>query len=344
VLALLLFVLFRVTVPEINFPKLTTTQISDNQWFKLAKDTGIIYVSFAIPFVVLAIYAELLRTLGSWFTVALVLLFPPTSRNRFHFYNEWTLEPLALVLKKDQFDISDLVEKSGELSLKYRFKNKEQWENYQTNLNRLTKNSSIYLGDFLFFLVGWILLFHIFPQIVWVRANVSQFWHVAFALFGLACFAWFRVSHALAVMPGLQMLFVATMVRTDPDIASFVDSSEEHRQAVRSRLRELLNNEQKEIDSEPSLIRFVRYHLGLIDKREEKAEPRMQMKSRAGWPFGSLYERGLRFSWDENMHHEDHTDWIEGYLAYLYYRTLARIGSTGKRLLTLVRHIVTGTP
>lgn len=99
VLALVLFLLFPVTIP-FGKPNVTAAQIACNEWFKLAKDTGVIYVAFVIPFVLIAVYGGLLRTVGQWL-IALVFLFPHEfNRNRFRLLNEQTLEPLALILKK----------------------------------------------------------------------------------------------------------------------------------------------------------------------------------------------------------------------------------------------------
>ena len=97
----MLFLLIRVTVPEINFPSISAAQIANNEWFKLAKETGVVYISFVIPFIIVAVYAALLRTVGQWLITILVLLFPVRS-NPFQsrFVDEWTLEPLALCAEK----------------------------------------------------------------------------------------------------------------------------------------------------------------------------------------------------------------------------------------------------
>jgi hypothetical protein len=339
VLVLVLFLLFPVTIP-FSKPNVSAAQIADNEWFKLAKDTGVIYVSFVIPFVLIAFYGELLRTVGQWL-IALVFLFPPDlNRNRFRLLNEQTLEPIALILRKKEFEIGELVEKANELAVTYQSKKNELWENYQRSLSGLTKNATLYLGDYLFFLVGWIALFRMFPHNAWVHINGPRFWPVAFTFLCLAWFAWFRVSRALMVMPSMLLMFVSTMIRTDPDMAGLLESSAEDRDAIRLRLQKLLSDEQKLADQEPSLRRFIWHRLGFSQKRD--ADP--TRKTLSGWPLQSVYQQGSGFSYDKEKRSEYDGEWVESYLAYLYYRFWNRVSSMAITALRLARYIVTGTP
>jgi hypothetical protein len=82
------------------------------------------------------------------------------------------------------------------------------------------KNVLIYLGDFLVFLGGWIVLFGLAPQAAWVQVNHARFWPVTFILLGLIGVFWFRASRAVAAIPELQVLYLLAMIRTDPDMAS----------------------------------------------------------------------------------------------------------------------------
>jgi HAMP domain-containing protein len=338
-LALVLFMLFRVTFPQVPIPKLSATQIVDNEWFKLAKDTGVIYVSLVIPFVLAAVYVALLRTVGQLLIGVLVFVFPPDSnQNRMRLLNEWTLEPLALIMKTKDFTIGDLTSKAGELAVKYQSKKNEQWESYQRSLSGLTKNSTVYLGDFLFFLLAWIVLFRMFPHFAWVRANAPRFWPVVLVLSGLAWFAWFRVSRALRVMPGLLLMFVSTMIRTDPDMASLLEIPAEEHNAVRQRVRELLSDEQDLADRKPSLRHFILYRLGF----SQEANRDQTRKSLSGWPFLSVYQQGSQFS--DKPAEYDAEDWLENYLAYLYYRCWERVALIARTAVRLARYAVTGTP
>jgi hypothetical protein len=98
----------------------------------------------------------------------------------------------AGLVHRSSDEIGELVEKANELAMTYQSKKNEQWENYQRSLSGLTKNATLYLGDLLFFLVGWIALFRMFPHSAWVHINGPRFWPVSFTLLCLAWFAWFQ--------------------------------------------------------------------------------------------------------------------------------------------------------
>ena len=56
VLAVVVFGICGATIPDINLAPIDPKQISGNEWYKLAKDTGIVYVAFVLPLVILAAY------------------------------------------------------------------------------------------------------------------------------------------------------------------------------------------------------------------------------------------------------------------------------------------------
>src|SRR6266851_1621467 len=114
VFALVLLGICRVTLPAIPIPKVNPKQIMDNEWFKLAKETGLIYVSFVIPLVVIGFYAAVLRVLGRILVTTLFLLFP-TERRNFRMVHAGVVEPVAVLLGREDFQLSDLVKKAAEL-------------------------------------------------------------------------------------------------------------------------------------------------------------------------------------------------------------------------------------
>src|SRR5262249_43094242 len=151
-------------------------QLSDSEWFKLAKDTGLLYVSLAIPVVMLAAYAGLLRAGGKWLVAIVMLVLPPSSRsNRYRLLTPEILEPLALTLEKSHFQLADLENKSSEFVFKYQSQKDERWHNFQESISKLTKNAPIYLGDFLLFLLFWVALFKLLPRAPWIEANEARF-------------------------------------------------------------------------------------------------------------------------------------------------------------------------
>ena len=343
VVIVVVFVICGVTLPEFPVPRLNPRQISESEWFKLAKDTGLIYVSFVIPVVIVAAYAAVLRTAGQMLVTVLMATFPPSSRgNKYRLLTPAILEPLALLLKKSDFNLTDLVNKSGELVFKYQSKKNEIWEAYQQSLSNLTKNAQIYLGDFLVFLLIWIMLFTLLPQAPWIQTNHEQFWPVAVVISALAWFAWFRVSRAMAAWPSLYLMYVSTMLRADPDMGSMLDVPEKHRENIRRRLEELLQTERDRVNHEPSLRRFLCYQLDLLEESSEKTDT----APRRGLPFRTLYEKGRQFgvSWQEKEYLQDYSHWFSGYFPYLYYRIHGRLSQLARAMWQLARYMITGAP
>ena len=142
------------------------------------------------------------------------------------------------------------------------------------------------------------------------------------------------------VIPSMLLMFVSTMIRTDPDMAGLLESSAEDRNAIRLRLQKLLSDEQKLAEQEPSLRRFIWHHLGFSQKLD--ADP--TRKTLSGWPLQLVYQQGSGFSYDEEKRGEYDGEWVENYLAYLYYRFWNRASSIAITVLRLARYVVTGTP
>jgi hypothetical protein len=230
--------------------------------------------------------------------------------------------------------------KSSELALKYQSQKTEQWTKLQDSIDKLTKNSQIYLGDFLFFLLSWIVLFRFLPHASWTRANQHSYWPVVFVLLVLVWFAWFRVSRAIAFIPSLFLAYVSTMIRTDPDMKTIFEVSEEQREHVSQRLEELLRKEQERVDSNPSLWAFVRHKMGV----KKRTSARDEIERRGHLLFPSLYREGSRFSWDQERHTQYDDRWLPRYCAYLYYRLHQRLSSLVRAIWQLTRYIVTGAP
>jgi len=329
------------TILQFSIVLIDPKLISTNEWFQLAKDTGTLYVSFLIPILMLAIYVVLLRTGGQLLVVILMLILPPSPRtNRYRLLTPWVLEPLAIILEKSDFVLNDLENKSSDLALKYQSRKNEQWETYQKSINKLTKNAQIYLGDFLIFLLSWIAIFIFLPQISWVQINDSKYWEILLFLLALAWFAWYRVSRAITVIPSMLMIYVSTMIRTDSDMKDLLEVTEERREEVRERLLELLRKEQERTESGPSLLGFIKYKAGFQGGTQEEEK----VRQKRGWPFPSLYQNGVSFSFYKHRYTQYDKQWLAGYFAYLYYRFHKRLSVLVKSLWQLARYIVTGAP
>jgi hypothetical protein len=324
--------------PEIPIPQVDPKRVSEDEWFKLTKDIGIIYASFVIPIVIIAAYAAVLQAAGRFLVGMVMLTFPPLGPSDGHrLLSAWSLEPLALALRKTDFNFGELQLKASEVALKYQLRKDTHWDDYQKAIGQLTKNSQVYLGDFLFFLLVWVALFKFVPHAPWIQANAACFLPVAIILFGLSLFGWFRVSRAVAMMPSLQLFYTAAALRTDPDMKALLDASEEDREKIRKRLEEILN-EREHADLQPSLLAFVRYKLGLRPRALENTRRIL------GLPFPGLYEAGSDFAWSAKAQEAYDKDWLAGYLAYLYYRLHRRVTRVLRGLWHLARYVVTGIP
>jgi len=339
VLALVVFWICRATIPQAPISSIDPKQLAENDWFKLAKDTGLIYLSFIVPIVLITAYATLLRAGGRLMVFTVMVLFPRSlRRNQSRLLTPYAAELVALTVIPRDFSLTDLQLKTSELALKYQTQGNKQWEPFQRTLNDLTKNAQIYLGDFLLFLVGWIALFNFLPRASWVHANVACFWPVLLVLSALAWFAWFRVSNAIAYANKLLPLYVSMMIRVDPDMKAIMEKPEEERKRVTSRIEDLLREEQQRTESRPSLLGYISFELGLrgiASKHSDWSGYRV-------FPFPSLYVEGSRFEGNIGRHAQYDREWLTSYMAYLYYRLYERLRSLARSVLVLVRYIVTG--
>lgn len=339
VAGIVVFAICRVTLPELPIPKVDPKQITENEWFKLAKDTGLVYVSLVLPVIAVAIYNAVLRAAGQMLIAIITMVFPPSIRqNRIDLLSVGALEPLALTLQTTDFDLGDLQQKANQLAMKYQSKKSEAWDSIQKGMSELTKDSFVYLGDFSAFILGWIILFKMTPEAAWTQTNQSRFWPVILIFISLAWFAWFRVSRAMSALPNLYLMYVSAMLHLDPDMAPFLEASDEKREKVRQRLEEVLQEAKERQDRHPSLRRFLMHRLGLSTSKP--AKHRREQDSL----FRDLYERGRRFSWQAERQEKYDQQWLGNYLAYVYHRLYDWLSGLVRTIWQLIRYLVTGTP
>jgi hypothetical protein len=251
-------------------------------------------------------------------------------------FHHQALEPLALTLNEPDFSLADLRSKATDLLFKYR--KEAQWKSFEDEINALTKNSTVYLGDFLLFLLAWFVLFKFLPEASWTKANAVSFCPVAAMALGLALLARVRVSRALATVPYLLLVVVAQMVRTDPAMKALFEAPKEKVEHVRFRLEELLHEERMRPHRQPSLLAFLYFKFGY--RRVGLPEPRQKRNS--GFPFTKLYKYGLQFALDEKWQTSYDTDWLRHYCAYVYYRFHNAVTGLAKFIWQLIRYAVTG--
>lgn len=328
---------------------LTASSITKNEWYKLARDTGMLFYFFVVPILVLSAYLALLRYGGQFLAGIVLSVLPPTRKTPYNLLTPQVLEPLALALGKSDFSFSDLQDKSSELMLRYQAQQDEQWEKYRRSISELTENALVYFGDFLVFAALWpVYYFKLLPSISSNSEKLIYFFWVLFILLALALFFRFRVSYAIAAVPIKSLINVSQMVRADPDMKAALDVSEETREGVRQRLAEILRTLQEHQESRPSLRRYLKHELSRLRQEiglpQKKGEIERE-KQMPGWPLQALYATGMCFSSDREHHTRYDSQWLKGYIGYRYYLLHNRVSALVSVIETIVQDLgTTGRP
>jgi hypothetical protein len=335
---LIVFWLFGARIPHISLPEMSAKEVMDNDWFKLGKDTGLIYLVLIVPIALVAAYGVVLERLGQICLIAASsIAFSPRAVSPFFGLSGYTLEPLALLLNKTDFQLHDLQEKVSQLTFKFASTKSDLTKSYQRTARAITENSAHYFGDLSVLFGFWVLFFWFFPRFAWIEENRTVFWPVTFVLLCLIVLSWMRVSRALRALPRLQLLMIAGIVGLDPEFAALLEKPEAVKSQVRETLFKLLDEEQTRQNKVASLSKLIRAGLKL------KSSDKNDQASR-GWPFVLLFRQGEKLSWgDETM---------EGYrggsmmaiVAYLYYSFYQRIMSLYRAGWQAIRYFVVGVP
>jgi hypothetical protein len=341
VMFIIVYVLRGATFPHIQVPMLSPNALLNNGWYKLATETGIIYASLLIPVLIVAGYASFISTASRFLLGMAMAIIPPLPKpNYFRIANSWMLEPLAILLKKEEFTLTDLVLKSSELVMRYQSMKNDIWENYQRSIYEVSKNSQIYLGDFLFFFLGWNLIFSLARHSSWLQDNSFLRYRVSLILIALIVMTWFRVAHAVAAVPALQLLYVSMMIRSDTQLAPLLDIPEESKEKIRNNIDDLLRRDKEVQKQGPSIARYALRNLGL--------KTRYAGKGLVGWlaliGLGRLYLKGERFETMQNTDELNFGTWTDNYKAYIFYKLIFRAQLTTKSIAAYLRFLVTGSP
>jgi hypothetical protein len=99
-------------------PNINAKDIADNDWFKLAKDTGLLYVALLLPVLFVSVYLTVFDLLGRILSMALSILFLASPGIRFTGISASELEPMAMVMPNDEFELHQIVSHSNEMMFK----------------------------------------------------------------------------------------------------------------------------------------------------------------------------------------------------------------------------------
>jgi hypothetical protein len=286
---ILVFWIGGVTLTAPLLPHISAKDIADNDWFKLAKETGLIYVVLALPVVAASVYLTVFDLLGQIFSTAFSLLFLTPKPTPLTTLSAWELDPIAMSLPNDEFDLEQIFDELNRLTFKLREESLKEWSSYQEKVSRIAGNSTQYLGDFCTFLLLWIILSITRRSSSWIEMNGSNFWSISLALLALIGFASMRVSRALAAMPILQMRITLAMIQARPSLLSTVEITDERRGLRRDRLYNLLRRKKDEEDraesSRPSFRRVFAHTKTSTRGRSVEFGDRIKL---------SFYERGVK--------------------------------------------------
>jgi hypothetical protein len=341
VFTLIVFWLFHASLPRLSLPGVDANAITNNDWYKLVKETGLIYVVIVVPIVAASAYGAILGQLGQLFlTVTSLIAFSRRNVSPFIGLTEYDLEPLALLSKNDEFTLGELSDRAASLSVRFSAAKSELAAAYQKALTRITSNSVQYFGDFSVFLVFWIVLFRLMSSLDWVQANRTIFWPVTLVLLLIIILSWLRVARSLIALPRMQLQFLSAMLRADPEFFGVFDVSEENRNRVRDRLRGLLEAERAREEKKASLPKLIAIALGFKPRGNASAT---RLVAR-GYPFVDTFRRGERLAYDIDSFRAFSDEPAGAILAYLYYALYQRLIRLGRTGWHLVRFALIGVP
>jgi hypothetical protein len=338
VLAIVIFGFGHAHLPQIPVPQIHPKELMENSWFKLAKETGVIYVCLALPFIALGLYGSMLRIFGRFLTQTVFLLVPSKPRP-YGRLAATILEPFAILCGRDDFELADLTQKAREPQLQLDYQKSAEATASQTYLSSIGTSAFDYFGDFALFAIGWILLFKLLPDLPWVQSNRELYWRVLLILGILVAFSFFRVRQVLAKMPEMRLLVQSAVLKKAPEFQEKLNVPAERSRQILRRIRELLEKEAEQRLKEPSLFRYLKAKF--VSAKSSNSKP----KSNYGWPFPDIYLRGQSFRFHpEKTPTTDTKKWLSDYLAYRYYRLYWYLRGIALSLTRRIKALVTGMP
>jgi hypothetical protein len=335
----MIFGLVGVTVPHVNLPNVSAKDIMDNDWYQLARGTGLIYLSVIIPLILLSVYLAILRFLGRFIVVILTLLFySPTPK--FLRLTAFDLTPVALTLEKS-FTLYDVWEKAESLSAFLGAQKSEIWESHQKFSGLLLRNRTQYLEDFGAFFIAWVVIFNVASHAEWTQANHKHFWIVVFALFALIVLSWLRVQSALELTKQTRFYALRAAIRSIEGLNKQTDRDGERR--VEERLQMLLEEEDVNWSRTFSIGRYFLWRIRMGGKGPNTAPvDRDVIRMRAsGRPFAELYRIGQDLAVTSKEAFRTKITVAE-LAAYFYYGLHNRIKLVGKTAWSAIRYIIIG--
>jgi hypothetical protein len=278
-----------ISLSGFSLPQSNAHEIMKNQWYILAKDTGLVYVIPMLPIVVVSFYLVVftLTAQGMSLIAITVLSAPPRRNDPLSRVSAQELTPIAFSLPNDDFDLAAIFLQSEAMMFKFK-ENHNISEVFQT-LQARAESSIQYPVDFCTLLLFWLFLSIILRTNSWIQMSWTDFRLVCLMLVALISISSIRASLAFLAKQILQIKFVAGFMWLDPSFLASVLTRSDALAARINRLEEILKFRKDEEDqrklSQPSFRRVF----GITPVRDLCHCAELNVRNKL-----SFYERGRK--------------------------------------------------
>lgn len=330
----LVFWMGGITSAYFSLPDIKADEIIRNGWYRLAKDTGLVYVILALPVVVASVYLTVFTLLAQAISLTIATLCSPPHGNPFSRLSALELAPIALSLPNDEFDLAAIALQSQAMRFKFLEQKSDAWDALETMRTRA--GSSIqYCGDFFTLLLFWLILFISLRTNSWIQMSWAGFWPIFLILLALVWISSIRASRAFAAQPSLQMKLIGMLMSMDPSyVASLVTQNDTLGTRIK-RLEELLKVRKDEQDQRKLLEPSFRRVFGLTAIPEKYLFAELSDRSNL-----SFYERGRRL----DLFGSPRDLSVADVVAYKFFIRCKGLRYAYASLLMLFRSLITGFP
>jgi hypothetical protein len=336
-LGFIIFFVYGATYPDISPPQIDPNYIMESDWYKLAKDTGAIYLAFIIPIICIAAYISLFNYASNF--IGLTLSSFSTYYVSYMRTKDYSaLLTIASSMKNDKFDASDLQAQIWRLYDKYS-RSKDFSPYLLTYPSQY--DSRIYFGDFTLFVIVWVILFTYMRDYDWVSSNENIFLPVLLTLIVLVFLSWLRLSTLIGNANRQSLYFVVRGIQGDPEMSFISEMGEDKEMAISKRLISIVKTyEEYDNRKTPSLTRFIVCSLFSKDTLEGIRELANDMYS----PYKNSYGMGRKFSSDADMNTKYDDNWLIWYVSYIHYRIHVWLATSARNLFNFIWQLITGAP
>jgi hypothetical protein len=251
---LIVFWVCGATFPHVALPGVDPNHIMSDPWYKLAKDSGFIYIAIFIPFFVAGIYVSIVAAIGRFLAIFLgPSPFTPSSAGHAYF-----LTTIALLLDRDDIRLYRIEAKIRDLWSEFRLRKIDIILSYDNQSARRIHDARIYLGDFAFFVLGWVGLFHFHPDNEWVTRNTNHFWSVLLFLGALILCSRLYFGLVMKEYYELCPFIVSEAIKIDDTLREKLLATPEEMSRIQQTVEQQIADAAKEVRPKPTIVSYIR--------------------------------------------------------------------------------------